>query len=181
MNKTARRKMAKGDLLAWATANCLLEHLSSDEAEALTKPALLAEIDGALLRMEIAEDYHAAATDTTARSTEELLGEQPAEPAAKAEPKPNYFDTKPGRNCILSTSCPICGEPAGSRCWSKKGTRTIYIHPARFELWEARGGEIIERGRKLTEAHATQAEAEAAAAAKPARKARRSRKAEAAA
>lgn len=141
-NKTARRKMAKAELLDWASGLCLLEHLNTDEAEALTKAQLLNEIEGALLRMEISEDYHAAATDTTARSAEELLGLAPAaaeEAPAKPAPKANYFDTKPGRHAVLTTDCPICEQAAGTRCLGKKGTETIYIHPARMEAWEAAG------------------------------------------
>ncbi len=154
--KTARRKMAKAELLDWATGLCLLEHLDTAEAEALTKAELLNEIDGALLRIEISEEHRAAALDTTSRSAEELLGlaEAPAaeEAPAKPAPKTNYFDTKPGRNAVLTTSCPICEQAAGLRCLGRKGTETTDTHPARMTLWEQRGSEIAARRTRQTAA-----------------------------
>jgi hypothetical protein len=64
----------KGNLIAWATGRCLLEHLGTDEVAKLTKDQLVEECLGAILRAEVAEEHRAAATDTVARPVAEIIG-----------------------------------------------------------------------------------------------------------
>lgn len=73
LTPTAMWEMDRAKLAAWAASRSLLEHLSPTEVGALTKKALIAEIQSAILRMEVYEDRRAFATDTVARPTEELI------------------------------------------------------------------------------------------------------------
>jgi len=85
--KTQLRKMPKAELVEFAQAHCLLEHLDRAEVDAMTKAAVLAEVDGALLRIEVANDHEAMATDTVAKSVAEVIGldAKPAKRARKAK------------------------------------------------------------------------------------------------
>lgn len=84
LTKTAISKLSRDDLVVWATGRALLEHLDSAEINDKTKGDLVNEVMGALLRVEVAEDHHAAATDTVARPVDELIG---GETSVKADPE----------------------------------------------------------------------------------------------
>jgi hypothetical protein len=74
LTQTAMWETDRAGLQAWATGRCLLEHLDPAEVDGLTKKVLIAEIQGALLRAEVAEDHRAAATDEVARPLAEIIG-----------------------------------------------------------------------------------------------------------
>lgn len=102
LTRSALGKLSRDELVAWATSCSLLEHLSEDDLAALgTKAKVVAEVTGALLRVEVAEDHRAAATDEVARPVAELIGftpaARPAKPAkaAKAAKKASRADEVP--------------------------------------------------------------------------------------
>lgn len=72
--KTAMHLTERAGLEAWAEQHSLLEHLDRAEIAKLSKKALIDEIQGALLRVEVFEDRMALATDTVARPVEEIIG-----------------------------------------------------------------------------------------------------------
>lgn len=73
LTQTAMWETSRPGLDQWAEGRCLLEHLDPDEVAKLSKKALIEEIMGALLRLEVFEDRRALATDTVARPTADLI------------------------------------------------------------------------------------------------------------
>lgn len=63
----------RDNLIAWAKGRCLLEHLDDEEIAKLNKGGLVEECLGAILRIEVAEDHRAAATNTEARPIRDLV------------------------------------------------------------------------------------------------------------
>lgn len=73
LTRTGLWSLHKSALRTWATGRCLLEHKGADELDAMTKDQLVDEILGVLLYIEVQEDRRALATDTLARSVEEIV------------------------------------------------------------------------------------------------------------
>lgn len=66
--------LPREDLVRWAEAKCLLEHLDAHEIAAMDHIAIVGEVMGALLRLEVWEDRRAMATDTQSHSVEDMIG-----------------------------------------------------------------------------------------------------------
>jgi hypothetical protein len=73
LTRSAIHRLPRQELITWANAHCLLEHLSDHEVTAMTKTQVVDEVMGALLRAEMYEDHRAFAQDDVARPLDELI------------------------------------------------------------------------------------------------------------